>query len=58
MIDSITEILVTKNLEHLLTIDLLLHGSNQLSYTENCKVFDAVQLFLIESKRFTAEEFY
>ncbi len=52
MIDTITDLLRAKNLENLLDINLLLHGSNQLSDLENCRIFEAVQVFIMESKRF------
>ena len=35
------------------TLKSILHGCNEVSYIENCAVFDAVHKFIIESKRFT-----
>ena len=53
MIDNITNILSRNNLdEDLLTIDLLLYGSNVLSLEDNKLVFSSVQTFIAESKRF------
>ncbi len=52
MLDKITDILTIKGLDHLLDIDLLLFGSDQLSYEENKQVFGHVQQFIKESKRF------
>ena len=53
MLDNITHILEAKNLVHLLDIDLLLFGSDQLSYEENNQVFGCVHHFIKTSKRFT-----
>ena len=50
MMDTITDLLNEKNLENLFDINLLLHGSNQLSDMENCRIFEAVQVFKMESK--------
>ncbi len=52
MMDTITDIIANKNAQIALNIDLLLYGSKHLSYKENCSVFEAVQLFIMESKRF------
>ncbi len=52
MLDTIHDILELKNKVNLLNIQLLLHGSSELSYNENCAVFEAVQVFIMESKRF------
>ncbi len=52
MMDTISDLLNEKNLENLFGVHLLLHGSNQLSYMENCRIFEAVQVFIMESKRF------
>ncbi len=52
MLDTITDLLQGKNKEHLLNINLLLFGSNELNYNENCIIFEAVQVFIMESKRF------
>ncbi len=53
MLDNITHLLEAKNLVHLLDIDLLLFGSDQLSYEENNQVFGFVHHFIKISKRFT-----
>ncbi len=52
MHDKITDILSDKGLIHLLDIDLLLYGSDQLSLDENKQVFNHVQRFIKESNRF------
>ena len=52
MLDTIHDILSVKNKENLLNIHLLLHGSSELNYKENCAIFEAVQVFIMESKRF------
>ncbi len=52
MLDTITDILTSNNRGDDITIDLLLKGSITLSDRDNKKIFDAVQLFILESKRF------
>ncbi len=52
MHDKITDILSDKGLVHLLDIDRLLYGSDQLSLEENKQVFNHVQHFIKESNRF------
>ena len=52
MMDTITDIIANKNAQIALNIDLLLYGSKHLNNKENCSVFEAVQLFIMESKRF------
>ncbi len=52
MLDTITDILNSTNKQIALNIHLLLYGSKHLSYNENCSIFEAVQLFIMESKRF------
>ncbi len=53
MLDTITNILEGKGMgENDISIELLLMDSNTLNYNENGQIFDAVQLFITESKRF------
>ncbi len=52
MLDTITDILNSTANQIALDIELLLYGSKHLNYNENCRVFEAVQLFIMESKRF------
>ena len=52
MHDKITDILSDKGLVHLLDIDRLLYGSDQLSLEENKQVFNHVQHLIKESNRF------
>ncbi len=57
MIDSITDILLNKGLnqtqiDDMLDVQLLLKGSNNLSQKENENIFQAVHIFISDSKRF------
>ena len=53
MLDTITNILTAKGMnDNDIDITLLLRGSKALSYEENVAIFNAVHLFIIESKRF------
>ncbi len=52
MLDTITDLLTNRNKENLLNIRLLLCGSTDLNYNDNCAIFEAVQVFIMESKRF------
>ena len=53
MLDTITNILEGKGMgDDDISIELLLMGSSALNYNENVQIFDAVQLYITESKRF------
>ena len=45
--------LLERQIDHPLTLDLLLYGNPNLPYTENKNIFISVQKFIINSKRFT-----
>ena len=51
MLDTITELLQRKNKENLLNINLLLYGFKDLDYEENCTIFEAVQVSIMELKK-------
>ncbi len=52
MLDSISDLLVSKGKDDQINIDILLFGSPLLCDSDNIKLFGHVQLFIAESKRF------
>ncbi len=54
MLDSITDLLHDRGLDNnnLLDIDLLLYGSDLLSYNDNVRIFSLVHTFIKDSNRF------
>ena len=57
MLDSINDLLIHKGMtqaqvDNMLDVDLLLRGSNALTVEENERVFDAVHIFISDSKKF------
>ncbi len=54
MLDSITDLLQDRGLDNnnLLDIDLLLYGSDLLSYNDNVRIFSLVHTFIKDSNRF------
>ncbi len=51
LLNSVEELLITNNLNQRITLKLLLHGHNRLSYKDNCKIFDCVHSFIRKSGR-------
>ena len=60
MLDTITNLLTIKGMtqaqiDDMLDVDLLLYGNNNLSQKENENIFQAVQIFISDSKRFSVQ---
>ena len=51
MLQKISRILQTNQINNKITLDLILHGSKKLSYTLNTKLFEAVHCFIRKSGR-------
>ncbi len=51
MLDIIKDILQANNLTNKITLPLLLHGKDELSYVDNTKIFDAIHNFIRVSER-------
>ncbi len=51
MLETVEQVLSSNNLNTRVTLKLLLYGNNNISYKDNCKIFDCVQLFIRKSDR-------